>query len=200
MKLLLVEDDESLADWIMTALSEQHYAVDMTSDGQSVMDFVETYPYDLILLDINLPGMNGIQICQRLRDQDYHMPILLLTARDRTEDKVAGLDAGADDFVVKPVAIAELSARIRSLVRRGSAEVQTQLTWGDLTLDPNSFEVTFRTDSVDLTPKEYSLLDLLLRNPKRVYSHSAILDHLWVSEDSPGTDTVRAHVKKLDRN
>lgn len=125
------------------------------------------------------------------------MPILLLTALNRSEEKVAGLDAGADDFVVKPVDMAEISARIRALSRRGVVDLQPKLQWGELELDPSGCEVMFQGVHVDLSPKEYGLLELFLRNPRRVYSHSSILDHLWVSEDSPGTDTVRAHIKKL---
>ncbi|NJK61597.1 MAG: response regulator [Synechococcaceae cyanobacterium SM2_3_1] len=199
MKILLVEDDVSLATLVKDSLEEDTYAVDLAENAQEAQDLMEVYPYDLVLLDVELPKWDGIQFCSRLRQQGYRVPILLLTARQETADKVAGLDAGADDYMVKPFEIEELRARIRSLLRRGGGATQPVLSWGDLLLDPSSCEISFEDQLVHATPKEYALLELLLRNPKRVYSQGEILDHLWAYEDSPGLDTVRAHVKGLRR-
>ncbi len=197
MKLLLVEDEASLATAIVEALSEDHYVVDVAHDSQEAHDYLEVYPYDLLMLDIGLPDQNGIDLCRDLRSQGHTQPILLLTAHSHSDTKVEGLDAGADDYLVKPFEMAELAARIRALLRRGQIAQQPILTWGDLNLDPSSCQVSFADTPIHLTPKEYTLLELFLRNPQRVFSQSAILEHLWTYEDPPGTDTVRAHIKGL---
>ncbi|MFQ3613084.1 MAG: response regulator [Cyanobacteriota bacterium] len=197
MKLLLVEDEASLATAIVEALSADYYVVDIARDGQEAQDYLEVYPYDLLMLDVGLPDQNGIDLCRDLRTQGYTQPILLLTAHNHSETKVEGLDAGADDYLVKPFEMTELAARIRALLRRGQIAQQPILSWGELRLDPSSCEVSFADLPLHLTPKEYALLELFLRNPQRVFSQSAILDHLWTYEDPPGTDTVRAHVKGL---
>lgn len=197
MKLLLVEDEASLATTIVEALKDDHYVVDVARDSQEAHGYLEVYPYDLLLLDVGLPGQNGIDLCRHLRSQGYTQPILLLTAHSSSDTKVEGLDAGADDYLVKPFEMAELAARIRALLRRGQIAQQPILTWGDLSLDPSSCQVSFAGTPIHLTPKEYALLELFLRNPQRVFSQSAILEHLWTYEDPPGTDTVRAHIKGL---
>ncbi len=197
MKLLLVEDEASLAAAIVEALSEDHYVVDVAHNSQEAHDYLEVYPYDLLMLDIGLPDQNGIDLCRDLRSQGYTQPILLLTAHSHSDTKVEGLDAGADDYLVKPFEMAELAARIRALLRRGQIAQQPVLTWGSLSLDPSSCQVSFADTPIHLTPKEYTLLELFLRNPQRVFSQSAILEHLWTYEDPPGTDTVRAHIKGL---
>ncbi|MEC4893895.1 MAG: response regulator [Oscillatoria sp. PMC 1051.18] len=199
MRILLVEDDEILAQSLNTALSEQNYVVDIARDGEEGWEYAQAFTYDLILLDVSLPKLNGIALCRRLRKENYHSPILLLTARDASEDKVAGLDAGADDYVVKPCTIAELFARLRALLRRRSASGAPMLEWGELRLDPSSCEVTYQGTAVNVSPTEYGLLELLMRNPKRVFTKSAILEHLWSFEDPPNEDTVRAHIKGLRR-
>ncbi|MEC4985980.1 MAG: response regulator [Oscillatoria sp. PMC 1068.18] len=199
MRILLVEDDEILAQSLSTALSEQNYVVDIARNGEEGWEYAEAFTYDLILLDVSLPKLNGIILCRRLRQENYRGPILLLTARDASEDKVAGLDAGADDYVVKPCTIAELFARVRALLRRGSASSAPILKWGKLLLDPISCEVTYQERIVNVSPTEYSLLELLMRNPRRVFTKSAILEHLWSFEDPPNEDTVRAHIKGLRR-
>ncbi|MGQ9838874.1 MAG: response regulator [Cyanobacteriota bacterium] len=197
MKLLLVEDEASLATAIVEALSADYYIVDTACDAQEAQDYLEVYPYDLLLLDVGLPDQNGIDLCRDLRTQGYTQPILLLTAHNQSQTKVEGLDAGADDYLVKPFEMAELAARIRALLRRGQVAQQPILSWGELRLDPASCEVSFADTALHLTPKEYALLELFLRNPQRVFSQSAILDHLWTYENLPGTDTVRAHIKGL---
>ncbi|WP_017303128.1 response regulator [Spirulina subsalsa] len=199
MRLLLVEDDDILAQTLSQALTDQNYVVDVAYDGEEGWDYAQSFTYDLILLDVSLPKLNGIALCQRLRQEDCHTPILMLTARDSSSDKVTGLDAGADDYVVKPCTISELFARIRALLRRQSASGAPILAWEELTLDPSSCDVNYKGQPVDLSPKEYALLELFLRNPKRVFNKSTILEHLWSFEDPPSDDTIRAHIKGLRR-
>lgn len=197
MKILLVEDDDRIAQALEEALTDQHYAVDIAADGQEGWNFAETFTYDLILLDIMLPKIDGITLCQSLRRQGLKTPVLMLTARDTSNDKVIGLDAGADDYVVKPFDLPELSARIRALLRRGSTTLPPVLEWENLRLNPNTCEVTYRDNLLNITPKEYSLLELFLRTGGRVLTRSAILDHIWAFEDSPGEETVKVHLRGL---
>ncbi len=197
MRLLLVEDDELIAEALVKALTDQHYVVDVATDGQEGRELVETFAYDLLLLDVMLPKLNGIRLCQQLRSQSNRIPIILLTARDTSTDKVMGLDAGADDYIVKPFDLQELLARIRALLRRGSSTLPPVLEWRNLRLDPSTCEVTYNDRLLHLTPKEYSLLELFLRNSRRVFSQGAILEHLWSFEEIPEEHTVRAHIKGL---
>ncbi|KOR37928.1 MULTISPECIES: response regulator [Planktothricoides] len=197
MRILLVEDDEAIANVLVSTLNNQNYLVDVATDGQEGWQLVESCVYDLIVLDVGLPKIDGISLCRKMRSQGYQMPILLLTSRDSTHDKVMGLDAGADDYLVKPCEPQELSARIRALLRRGDSALPPVISWGSLQLNPNTFEVTYEDELVNLTPTEYRLLELFLRNSSRVYSRSAILDHLWSFEDPPGEETIRAHIKGL---
>ncbi|PZD72586.1 Response regulator MprA [Acaryochloris thomasi RCC1774] len=197
MKLLVVEDDERIAEALAEDLTEQNYAVEVAYDGEAGWGLLQAFTYDLVLLDVMLPKMDGIELCQRLRAHGQSMPVLMLTARDTITDKVLGLDAGADDYVIKPCALEELSARIRALLRRGSTTAPPVLEWADLQLDPNTCEVTYQEQSLSLTPKEYSLLELFLRNQRRVFSRAQILEHLWAFEVLPEEDTVKAHIKGL---
>lgn len=197
MRILLVEDDASLAEALAEALASQRYAVDTASDGEAAWGQIITLEYDLILLDLMLPKIDGIRLCQRLRSHGYKMPILMVTARDTSTDKVISLDAGADDYMVKPVDIPELLARIRALLRRGSASSPPILEWGDLHLDPATYEVGYREQILRLTPKEYTLLELLLRNGRQIMSRSAIIEHVWSFENPPREDTVKVHIKSL---
>lgn len=195
--MLLVEDDVPLAEALAEALIDQRYVVDVVNDGEAAWQQVKALAYDLILLDMMLPKLDGVGLCQRLRSHGYGIPILMLTARDTTTDKVAGLDAGADDYVVKPIDLQELFARIRALLRRGNSPSSPILEWGSLHLDPSTYEVTYEEQPLHLTPKEYNLLELLLRNGRRVLSRSVIIEHLWSLEDPPEEDTVKAHIKSL---
>lgn len=197
MKILVVEDDELIAYTLTNFLTEQNYAVELANDGKTAWDLVETYEYDLILLDIVLPKLDGISLCKKIRSSGRRVPILLLTGRDSSHDKAIGLDAGADDYVVKPCDEEELVARVRALLRRGGVNSQPVLEWRGLRLDPSSCEVTYQQDQLSLTPKEYALLELLMRNNRRVFSCGMILDHLWSYEDTPGEDAVRTHIKGL---
>jgi PAS domain S-box-containing protein len=197
MKILVVEDDVLIAYTLTNFLTDQNYAVEVANDGKTAWDLVETYEYDLILLDIVLPKLDGISLCKKIRSSGRRVPILLLTGRDSSHDKAIGLDAGADDYVVKPCDEEELVARVRALLRRGGVTSQPVLEWGSLRLDPSSCEVTYQQDQLSLTPKEYALLELLMRNNRRVFSCGMILDHLWSYEDTPGEDAVRTHIKGL---
>jgi diguanylate cyclase (GGDEF)-like protein len=197
MRILLVEDDEQTAVPIANHLIAQHYLVDRAPDGQAGWELAETLTYDLILLDIMLPELDGISLLKKLRSQGHKVPVLLLTARGVESDKVMGLDAGADDYVVKPVKLPELAARIRALLRRGGTVAAPILQWGNLCLNPSSCEVTYSDRPLNLTPKEYAILELLLRHSHRVYSRSAILDRLWSFDEVPGEETVTSHIKGL---
>lgn len=197
MKILLVEDDDRIADALAEALIDHYYTVDIAADGESGQTFTELYPYDLVILDLMLPKINGISLCQQLRSRGYSTPILMLTARDSSSDKVIGLDAGADDYVVKPFDLAEIMARIRALLRRRGDSLPMVLEWEKLRLNPSTYEVTYNGTTLNLTPKEYGILDLLLRHSQRVFSRGEILDHLWSYEDIPGEETVKVHIRGL---
>ena len=197
MRILLVEDDQRIAIALMETLRDRQYQVDLGVDGEAAWEFLQAFSYELILLDITLPKLNGIQLCQRLRKAGIQTPVLMLTARDSSSDKVLGLDAGADDYVVKPFDLAELTARIRALLRRGNAVLPTVLEWGDLRLNPSNYEVSYGENLLHLTPKEYQLLELFLRKNQMVFSRSLILDHLWSFEEPPGEETVKVHIKDL---
>lgn len=197
MRILLVEDDERLSDVIAEDLTDHYYVIDVASDGQIGWELADTYTYDLILLDVMLPKIDGITLCQRLRSQSCGVPILMLTARDTIHDKVMGLDAGADDYLVKPFDLQELSARVRALLRRGSSTLPPVLEWEDLTLDPSTCEVFYKQRPLPLSPKEYSLLEFFLRNRRRVFSRAQILEHLWSFERLPEEATVKAHIRSL---
>ena len=197
MKILLIEDDELVAHRLIKALTAQKYSIDIAADGQEGWELVESFSYDLIVSDIILPKLDGISFCQRLRSQGIRTPVILLTAQDSSTKKVMGLDAGADDYMTKPFDLQELLARIRALLRRGSSSLPPILKWGDLHLNPGTMEVVYQDKPLHLTPKEYSLLELFLRHPHRVFSRSTILDRLWSFEESPGEETVTAHIKGL---
>ena len=197
MKILLVEDDECIARALAEALSDQNCAVDIAIDGEEGWAYVEAYQYSLILLDWMLPKLDGIHFCQRLRQHGLHMPVLLLTAKDTSTDKIIGLDAGADDYVVKPFDLQELMARIRALLRRGSSILPPVLEWGKLRLDPGTTEVVYGNQPLHLTPKEYQLIELFLRQSRRILNRSTILEQLWPSEEPPGEETVKVHIRSL---
>jgi len=197
VKILLIEDDELVAQKLKQALTDREYVVDVAADGQIGWELIEAFSYDLILLDIILPKLDGIALCRQLRSQRIRTPVILITAIDTTNKKVIGLDAGADDYITKPFDLEELLARMRALLRRGVALLPPVLTWGKLNLNPNTMEVSNRGKLLRLTPKEYSILELFLRNPHRVFSRSLILDRIWSFEVCPSEDTVTAHVKGL---
>ncbi|MEH2069702.1 MAG: response regulator [Nostoc sp.] len=198
MRILLVEDDDLLAQAVATTLTKQNYVVDIAADGAVGWELVSVCNYDLILLDIVLPKLDGISLCQQLRQAGYQILILLLTVKNTKTDKVIGLDAGADDYVVKPFDFEELAARIRALLRRGNTSLPPVLEWGSLRLDPSTCEVTYADITLHLTAKEFSILDLFLRNNQRIFSRSAMVDRLWSAEkDPPEENTIKSHIKGL---
>lgn len=197
MKILLVEDDDRIAAALSEALLDCHYVVDVAIDGEKGWEFVQSFPYELLVLDVMLPKLDGMQLCQRVRQHGHAMPILMLTARDTSTDKVMGLDVGADDYVVKPFDLKELLARIRALLRRGSSAITMLLEWEELQLNPNNYEVTYAGKILHLTPKEYRLLELLLRHRDRTFSKGEILEHLWSFDDPPSEETVKVHIRSL---
>lgn len=198
MKILLVEDDAHTSELLASTLAAHRYAVDTIADGAQGLELAARWHYDLILLDILLPTLNGVEVCRRLRAQDCQTPILMLTMKDSNEDVVAGLDAGADDYVAKSCHPSQLLARVRALLRRSSnVSVSPVLVWGLLSLDPASAQVTYDHKEVALRPKEYSLLELFLRHPQRIFSRSAIIDHLWPMEETPVEGSVTNLIKDL---
>ncbi|KPQ33372.1 MAG: Response regulators consisting of a CheY-like receiver domain and a winged-helix DNA-binding domain [Phormidesmis priestleyi Ana] len=197
MRILLVEDDTRLAETLAEALSDQRYVVDIAADGETGWQQAKMLDYDLMLLDVMLPELDGISLCDRLRSHGYTLPILMLTACDTIENEVTGLDVGADDYVVKPVDLQKLFARIRALLRRGSGSPSPILEWGDLQLDPSTCEVSYGPEPIRLTPKEYALLELLLRNGRRVLSRSVMIEHVWSLESPPEEHTVKVHIRGL---
>jgi DNA-binding response OmpR family regulator len=197
MRILLVEDDTILSGILEEFLIDQLYVVDVVSDGEAAWEQIQTFEYALILLDVMLPKLDGIHLCQRLRIHNNPVPVLMITARDTSSDKVTGLDAGADDYMVKPLDLEELLARMRALLRRGNASASPILEWGELRLDPALYQVSYRGQPLRLTSKEYSLLELLLRNGKRLQSRSLIIEQLWSMENPPEEGTVKAHIRSL---
>ena len=197
MKILLVEDDEPLAEMLTKALKSQRYLVELATDGQAGWELVEVFEYDLILLDLMLPKLDGISFCKKLRKEGNRTPILLMTGQDSSTHKIIGLDAGADDYIVKPFNVQELLAQIRAVLRRGSSTAMPVLEWGNLRLDPSKCEVTYNGQLLRLAAKEYALLELFLRHNQRIFSQSALLDHLWSFDEPPSENTVRAHIKSL---
>lgn len=188
MNVLIVEDNPAVARLLKQATEEAGYAPQIVSDGNEGALRASSHHFDLILLDVMLPGMDGFEVCRRLRAQQIPSLILMITARDTTEDKIAGLDAGADDYIVKPFQVAELLARMRALLRRGQSSAPV-LRVADLTLDPATRKASRSSKTVSLSATEYSLLEYMMRNANRVLTRSMLLDHVW-QYDFGGTDNV----------
>ncbi|MCY7285587.1 MAG: response regulator transcription factor [Cyanobacteria bacterium CAN_BIN43] len=197
MRILIVEDDVQIADMLAEALGNHQYVVDIAKDGEMAWNWIEICEYDLILLDVTLPKINGIRLCQKLRDRRSTVSILMLTARDTLEDKVVGLDAGADVYMVKPFDLEELMAQIRALLRRGSAGLPTILQWEGLSLNHSTYEVLYQEQPLSLTRKEFTLLELLVTSGRRVLSRPGIIDRMWSLDDAPTEDAVKAHIRTL---
>ncbi|MCP2728087.1 response regulator transcription factor [Limnofasciculus baicalensis] len=197
MKILLVEDDTSLAEVLAEAMATQRYIVDTASDGESGWKQAINCDYDLVVLDVMLPKLDGIGLCKRVRTSGHRMPILMVTARDTSTDKVMGLDAGADDYMIKPVDIPEFLARIRALLRRGNTSAPQILQWGDLSLNPATYEVRYKDEKLRVTPKEFSLLELFIRHGRQIMSRGTIIEHIWSFDNSPREETIKVHIKSL---
>jgi DNA-binding response OmpR family regulator len=204
MRILIVEDDTDLGEFIGKGLREERYAVDLAVDGEEGLQLAGENPYQLIILDIMLPKLDGLTVCRRLRASGNATPILLLTARDSIQDRVSGLDTGADDYLTKPFAFVELLARVRALMRRGGPQHLARLKAADLELDPASRRAWRAGREITLTNKEYALLEFFLRNKNRVLTRTAIIQHVWDLSYDPMTNIVDAHVRalraKMDRD
>ncbi|MGH9727916.1 MAG: response regulator transcription factor [Candidatus Acidiferrales bacterium] len=197
MRILLVEDERKVASFVARALRENAYAVDAAGTGEDGLRLALENSYDAILLDVRLPGISGIELCRKLRQAEIQSPILILTARSFVEQRVEGLDAGADDYLTKPFALAELQARVRALVRRGFRRGEAKLRCGDLELDRHRRSVTRGKERVLLTSKEFALLELLLlRSPDSV-TRSEIIEHVWDSHFDSETNLVEVYINRL---
>lgn len=196
MRILVVEDEKKVASFIKKGLEEESYAVDFSHDGEEGCYLAETNPYDLVILDIMLPSKSGLSILRELRDKGINTPILLLTARGSVEDRVTGLNAGADDYLAKPFVFAELLARVRSLLRRGG-ERSPVLKFADLTMDPVTRRVTRGGVDIELTSKEYALLEYFMRRPNQVLTRTMISEHVWESDFDTFTNVIDVYVNYL---
>jgi heavy metal response regulator len=197
MRILLVEDEEKVSRFIVRGLTAESFAVDTAPDGRSGLELATTYNYDLIVLDLMLPGLNGTEVLRRIRRADHRVPILMLTARDAVADKVEHLEAGADDYLTKPFAFAELMARIKALLRRGSVDRPSVLRVADLEVDRLSQQVRRASRRIELTAKEYALLEYLIANAGRVLSRTMIIDHVWDQSFDGATNIVDVYVRHL---
>jgi heavy metal response regulator len=199
MRILVVEDERRIAAFIKQGLEEENYAVDVAYDGIEALDWASAVDYDLILLDVLLPHKDGIEVCRELRAQGSGVPILMLTARDAIEDRVRGLDSGADDYLVKPFAFQELLARMRALLRRGSETKTTRLQVGDLILDTLTRQASRSGRIIELSAREYALLEFLMRHPGQVLSRTQIVDHVWDYDFNTASNVVDVYIGYLRR-
>jgi len=199
MRILLIEDDVRIAQPLAEDLRNQFHTVDIAQDGIEGWEYSQSVEYELILLDLMLPRLDGITLCKRLRTAQVTSLILMLTARDTTTDKVIGLDAGADDYLVKPFELEELTARIRALSRRSQEVKQPILICGDLQLDLSNCLATYGVQELSLTPKEYMILEYFLKKPNQVLTRSALMDKLWDFDQISGLETIKTHITNLRR-
>jgi len=205
MKILLVEDEPSVAAFLHQGLTEQDYTVDVAADGLLGLHHAQSTPYDCLILDQMLPGLSGLEVCRQVRAHDPGVPILMLTALGETDDKIRGLDAGADDYLVKPFAFAELLARLRALVRRrtDAPAATAPLRLADLTLDPSTKRVERAGQLIQLTAREFALLAYLLRHQGRVVSRAELLEHVWDMNFDTGSNVIDVYInflrKKADK-
>lgn len=197
MRLLIAEDDPQLGDGLTVGLRQDGYAVDWVKDGVAADLALKTETYDLLVLDLGLPRLDGMGVLAHLRERGQALPVLILTARDATGDKIAGLDAGADDYLVKPVGLDELAARVRALARRAAGRAQPLLRHGDLALDPAAREVTLAGAPVELSTREFSLLQMLLENAGRVMTRAQLEASLYGWRDEPDSNALEVHIHHL---
>ena len=197
MKILIVEDESKIANLVSRALQEDLHAVSVANNGIDGLNFIDAATFDLIILDVMLPGLSGLDVARKVRQRNNRTPILMLTARDTVPDIVAGLDAGADDYLTKPFSLEELLARVRAVSRRGPVPQATRLEVRDLIMDPASHEVTRGGKPVGLTKREYRLLELLMRNAGRVVERDAIMESVWSDGESIENNTLDAFISLL---
>jgi DNA-binding response OmpR family regulator len=199
MRLLVIEDNHRLSRALVSNLNHEGYSVDNAYDGQEGQDLAELTAYDLIILDILLPKKDGLEVCRNLRRRRIHTPILLLTARDSVDDRVQGLDCGADDYLVKPFAMRELLARLRALLRRQQPYKNGRLEMGDLIVDPVTHSVEREGQPIDLTPKEFALLEFFLYHPNQVVTRELIEQHIWNYEFECESNVIDVYIRRLRR-
>ncbi|VVO27736.1 response regulator [Pseudomonas fluorescens] len=197
MRLLLIEDDVALGEGIHQALSREGYTVDWLKDGSSALHSLLSETFDVAVLDLGLPRMDGLEVLRRLRQSGSNLPVLILTARDATEDRIAGLDAGADDYLVKPFDLAELKARLRALLRRSAGRARVLIEHAGISLDPSTQQVTYHDQTVALTPKEYQLLYELLSPPGRVMTRERLMQLLYGWNEEAESNTLEVHIHHL---
>jgi two-component system OmpR family response regulator len=197
MRVLVVEDESRMADVIRRSLAKEGLAADVAARGEDALGMVAAVEYDAIVLDVMLPGMSGFETCRAMRERGVWAPVLMLTAREAVEDRVVGLDSGADDYLVKPFALAELHARLRSLARRGRPERPAVLEVGDLRLDPARRAVRRGADGIDLSAKEFALLETLMRRPGEVLSRLELIEHAWDIAYENRSNVIDVYVRRL---
>ncbi|HXV21083.1 MAG TPA: response regulator transcription factor [Desulfuromonadales bacterium] len=204
MRILVVEDEKKVASFIKRGLEEESFSVDMAYDGEEGLSMAEATPYDLILMDLMLPKMDGLAVIKELRSKGNKAPVLCLTAKDTVEDIVSGLDSGSDDYLTKPFAFAELVARVRALLRRGVQDRGAEIRFADLRLDPVAHKVWRSNKEIELTAKEYALLEYFMRNPNQILTRTMIAEHVWDYTFDSFTNIIDVYVnylrKKVDRD
>lgn len=196
-KILLVEDDTHVAETIKSWLKSQQNVVEHVADGNDALELIKYSSYEVIILDWELPGVSGLEICRRLRAEQNRIPILMLTGRDSEEAKLLGLELGVDDYLTKPFSLKELSARLRAIVRRAAGQASNILKVNDITLDTESHRVTRGGEEVQLMPREFAVLEFLLRNQNQVFSSDTLLQKLWHTDSDSSREAVRACIKRL---
>ena len=199
MRILVVEDNRRLNYSLKMSLLDDSYAVDVAFDGQEGQDFAELTPYDAIILDVMLPLKDGLEVCRELRRRRINTPIIMLTARDTVEDRIQGLDSGADDYLVKPFAMGELRARLRALLRREAPSKGSQIVIGDLSIDPATHRVERSGRSIQLTAKEYALLEYFARHPDQIITREMAENHIWNYDFNGASNVVDVYVRRLRR-
>jgi two-component system response regulator QseB len=197
MRLLLIEDDVALGEGILQALRREGYTVDWVKDGASALHALLSEGFDLAILDLGLPKLDGLTVLKRLRESGSALPVLILTARDATEDRISGLDAGADDYLIKPFDLSELKARLRALLRRSAGRARVMIEHAGISLDPSTQQVTYRNEPVSLTPKEYQLLYELLSPPGRVMTRERLIQLLYGWNEEAESNTLEVHIHHL---
>lgn len=197
MRILVIEDEHRIANTIKQGLEQERYAVDVAYDGMKGFDLASTEDYDLLILDLMLPGMDGLSVCRELRKKQIHTPILILTARGQIQDKVGGLDTGADDYLTKPFSFEELLARVRALSRRPKKSLSSVLTVGDLELDPKSYTVIRNGQKINLSSKEFALLECLMRNAGKIMTKEQIITHVWNYDADILPNTIEVYIRNL---
>jgi DNA-binding response OmpR family regulator len=197
MRILLIEDEAKVSGFVQRGLVAERYAVDISADGMEGLELAQAFPYDLIILDMSLPRLNGAEVLQRIRRKDASTPVLMLTAKDALEDKVRMFEVGADDYLTKPFAFAELLVRVKALLRRGPMTESDSTTVGELKLDRHTQQLSRNGRNIELTAKEFSLLEYLMQNPGRVLSRNMIVEHVWDQGFDGMTNIVDVYVRRL---